>query len=40
MQDLGWQGAFHAAFVLSILLFLMVMRVIKTNRPVVKEPVD
>ena len=40
VQDLGWQWAFHTAFVLSILLFLMVMKVIKADKPGVKESVD
>ena len=31
VQDLGWQWAFHTAFVLSIVLFLAVMKVIKTD---------
>ena len=31
VQDLGWQWAFHTAFILSIVLFLVVTRVIKTD---------
>ena len=31
VQDLGWQWAFHTAFILSVALFLVVMRVIKTD---------
>jgi MFS family permease len=31
VQDLGWQWAFHTAFVLSIALFLVVMKVIKKD---------
>ena len=31
VQDLGWQWAFHTAFILSVILFLVVMKVIKTD---------
>jgi EmrB/QacA subfamily drug resistance transporter len=40
VQDLGWQWAFHTAFVLSIALFLTVMKVIKRDRPGVKTKMD
>ena len=40
VEDLGWQWAFHTAFVLSIALFLVVLKVIKRDRPGVKEPMD
>ena len=31
VQDLGWQWAFHTAFILSVALFLAVTKVIKTD---------
>jgi len=40
VQDLGWQYAFHSAFVLSIVLFLVVWRVIRKDAPRAKHKVD
>ena len=40
VQDLGWQWAFHTAFVLSLVLFLVVTRVIKRDAPAEKAKVD
>jgi MFS family permease len=40
VQDLGWQWAFHTAFVLSVLMFLLVMKVIKNDRPGERAGVD
>ncbi len=40
VQDLGWQWAFHTAFVLSIILFVVVMRVIKRDTTREKSKVD
>jgi EmrB/QacA subfamily drug resistance transporter len=33
VQDLGWQWAFHSAFLLSIALFALVVRVLPTGNP-------
>jgi MFS family permease len=40
VQDLGWQYAFHSAFVLSIVLFVIVWKVIKKDIPRAKHKVD
>ena len=40
VQDLGWQWAFHTALVLSLILFLVVLRVIKTDVPRPAEGLD
>ena len=40
VQDLGWQYAFHSAFVLSIVLFVIVWKVIKKDTPRAKRKVD
>jgi EmrB/QacA subfamily drug resistance transporter len=40
VQDLGWQWAFHTAFVLSIILFLLVTKMLKKDQPGVKSKVD
>jgi MFS family permease len=40
VQDLGWQYAFHSAFVLSIVLFVLVWKVIKRDSPGPKRSVD
>ena len=40
VQDLGWQWAFHTAFVLSLVLFLVAMKVIKTDVPRLGTRVD
>jgi len=40
VQDLGWQWAFHTAFLLSILLFFLVIVMLKKDAPGVKSKVD
>ena len=40
VQSLGWQYAFHSAFVLSIVLFVLVWKVIKKDVPRAKRKVD
>jgi MFS family permease len=40
VQDLGWQYAFHSAFVLSIILFVLVWKVIRRDSPRAKHKVD
>jgi len=40
VQDLGWQYAFHTAFVLSVVLFAVVARVIKKDTPGARRNVD
>jgi len=40
VQDLGWQYAFHTAFLLSLVLFGLVVKVIKTDAPRAKRRVD
>ena len=40
VQDLGWQYAFHSAFVLSIALFVLVWKVIRRDSPRAKHKVD
>src|SRR5271154_5398871 len=40
VQDLGWQYAFHTAFVLSIVLFAIVLKVIRRDIPRAKRKVD
>jgi len=40
VQDLGWQWAFHTAFILSIILFLLVTKMLKKDPPGVKSKVD
>jgi MFS family permease len=40
VQDLGWQYAFHSAFVLSIVLFVLLWRVIRRDTPRAKHKVD
>jgi MFS family permease len=40
VQDLGWQWAFHTAFLLSLVLFAAVMRVVKRDRPGQKVVLD
>ena len=40
VQDLGWQYAFHSAFVLSIVLAIIVWRVIKPDVPGPSRSVD
>jgi len=40
VQDLGWQYAFHSAFVLSIVLFVLVWKVIRRDSPRAKHKVD
>jgi MFS family permease len=40
VQNLGWQYAFHSAFVLSIVLFVLVWRVIRRDSPGPKTKID
>lgn len=40
VQDLGWQWAFHTAFLLSLVLFTVVVWVIKRDRPTQGGGVD
>jgi MFS family permease len=40
VQDLGWQWAFHTAFVLSTVLFAAVTRVVRRDKPGEKAKVD
>lgn len=40
VQDLGWQYAFHTAFILSIVLFAIVLKVIRRDVPRAKRKVD
>jgi len=40
VQDLGWQWAFHSAFILSIILFAVVARFLPTGHPGTRLKVD
>jgi MFS family permease len=40
VQDLGWQYAFHTAFILSLVLFAIIFRVIRKDVPRAKRKVD
>jgi MFS family permease len=40
VQDLGWQWAFHSAFILSIVLFVVIARFLPTGFPGTKVKVD
>jgi len=40
VQDLGWQWAFHSAFLLSLVLFVVVLKVLKRDKPGEKTKVD
>jgi MFS family permease len=40
VQDLGWQWAFHSAFILSIILFAVVARFLPTGHPGSRLKVD
>jgi MFS family permease len=40
VQDLGWQYAFHTAFILSLVLFVLVVKVIKSDTAKAKRKVD
>jgi len=40
VEDLGWQWAFHSAFILSIVLFLVVYRFLPVGRPGTGRRVD
>ncbi len=40
VQDLGWQWAFHTAFILSIILFLLVTKMLKKDQPGMKSKID
>jgi len=40
VQDIGWQWAFHSAFILSIILFFIVLKMLKKDTPGQKSKVD
>lgn len=40
VQDIGWQWAFHSAFVLSVVLFVVVARLIRKDTLMSKKAVD
>ena len=40
VQDLSWEWAFHTAFILSIILFIIVAVMLKKDQPGVKSKVD
>jgi len=40
VQDLGWQWAFHSAFILSVVLFIVVVKVLPKGSPGTKLKVD
>ena len=40
VQDLGWQYAFHTALILSLVLFAVVAKVLKKDKPSMKQPMD
>jgi EmrB/QacA subfamily drug resistance transporter len=40
VQDLGWQYAFHSAFILSLVLFGLVVKVIRRDNPSAKRKID
>lgn len=40
VQDLGWQWAFHSAFILSIVLFVLVAKFLPSGHPGTKIKVD
>lgn len=40
VQDLGWQWAFHSAFIISIILFFIVAMILKKDTPGAKSRVD
>ena len=40
VQDIGWQWAFHSAFVVSVALFFVMARVIPTGSPGTRRKVD
>ena len=40
VQDLSWQWAFHTAFILSVILFFLVVVMLKKDAPGVKSRVD
>jgi MFS family permease len=40
MQSLGWQYAFHTAFIVSILLFVIVIRVLRKDANQIKTKID
>jgi EmrB/QacA subfamily drug resistance transporter len=40
VEDLGWQWAFHSAFVLSIVLFIVVLRFLPAGHPGTGKKVD
>lgn len=40
VEDLGWQWAFHSAFILSIVLFIVVLKVLPAGNPGTGKRVD
>jgi EmrB/QacA subfamily drug resistance transporter len=40
IQNLGWQYAFHSALILSVILFILVVRVIRRDPPGPKRKID
>ncbi len=40
VEDLSWQWAFHTAFILSIILFFIVVKMLKKDEPGKKSKVD
>lgn len=40
VEDLSWQWAFHTAFILSIILFFVVAKILKKDEPGVRSKVD
>lgn len=40
VQDLGWQWAFHSAFLLSVILFAVVAKFLPTGHPGTRQKVD
>ncbi len=40
VEDLSWQWAFHTAFILSIILFFVVAKMLKKDEPGVRSKVD
>lgn len=40
VQDLGWQFAFHTAFVLSIILFVIIAKLVHRDTPGTKSKID
>ena len=40
VEDLSWQWAFHSAFILSIILFVLVAKMLKKDQPGIKSKID